>query len=109
MGSNGSDRRRSERLRLQVPMFIRGVDAAGESFLDLTKTLDISSGGAYLAVARHVRRDMIVSLTIPAPPPGAGDPGMVPAAPPPMQARVLRTQPIGDLNLLGVEFLKPLE
>jgi PilZ domain. len=109
MGSNGSDRRKAQRLRLQVPMFIRGVDASGEAFLDLTKTLDISAGGAYLAVGRTIRRDEVVSLTIPAPPPTPGDAGLVPAATPPIQARVRRSHMAGGVHLVGVEFLRPLE
>lgn len=96
-------------MRLQVPMFIRGTDASGEAFLDLTKTLDISAGGAYLAVGRAVRRDDIVSLTIPAPPPTSKDAGLVPAGTPPIQARVRRSHMAGDVTLLGVEFLRPLE
>jgi hypothetical protein len=95
------------RIRLQIPMFVRGVDAAGESFLDLTRTLDISAGGAYIALARKLRTNELVSLTIPAPPPSQS--GLLPGATPPIQARVRRLNAAGDLNLVGVEFLKPLE
>jgi hypothetical protein len=41
-----AERRRSQRIHVQIPMFVRGVDAGGIEFLDLTKTLDISSTGA---------------------------------------------------------------
>ena len=44
-----AERRRSQRIHVQIPMFVRGTDAAGLEFLDLTKTLDISATGAYLA------------------------------------------------------------
>jgi PilZ domain len=109
MGMNSlfSDRRRSPRIRLQVPVFIRGTDNYGESFLDLSRTLDISAAGAYLASSRSIRSNEILSLTIPAPPPTAS--GTVPAAMAPMQARVRRLQAAGDVTRVGVEFLKPLD
>ena len=46
-----AERRRSQRIHVQIPMFVRGTDAAGLEFLDLTKTLDISATGAYLGKA----------------------------------------------------------
>ncbi|MGH9681890.1 MAG: hypothetical protein ACRD4Y_18240, partial [Candidatus Acidiferrales bacterium] len=60
-----AERRRSQRIHLQIPMFVRGVDAAGTEFLDLTKTLDISATGAYLASTRSLRADQLLNLTIP--------------------------------------------
>jgi len=36
-----TDGRRSTRLRLQIPLFIRARDSQGEQFLELGKTLDI--------------------------------------------------------------------
>lgn len=106
MISKLAERRRFPRIPLQVPMFIRGRDAHGEEYLDLTKTLDISAAGAFLTTERAIRADDIVSLTIPAPPSSSS--GLVPASTPPIQARVRRLQPAGDALLVGVEFLKPL-
>jgi hypothetical protein len=106
MASNPTERRRFPRIRLQVPMFIRGTDAYGDEFLDLGKTLDISALGAFLATPRSLYNDEILSLTIPAPP--SPNSGLVPAATPPIQARVRRQQSAGDANLVGVEFLRPL-
>ncbi len=107
MSSRPAERRRSPRIRLQVPMFVRGVDARGEEFLDLTKTLNISAVGAFLATRRLVRADEMISLTVPAPAPPAS--GLMPPPTPPIQARVRRFEVTGEINLLGVEFLKPLE
>ena len=101
-----AERRRSQRIRLQIPMFIRGVDAAGADFLDLTKTLDISATGAYLASARLLRADQLLHLTIPAPPSVTST---LPAETPPIQARVTRQHDMGGIHLLGVEFVKSLE
>lgn len=106
MSSHPAERRRSARIRLHVPVFLRGVNAHGEEFLELTKTLDISAVGAFLASPRSMKANEVVSLTIPAPPPSSS--GLVPAETPPIQARVRRLQIAGDVHLVGVEFLKPL-
>ena len=86
---------------------MKGVDAAGQEFLDLTKTLDISATGAYVASPRALRRNDLVCLTIPAPSPSTA--GLFPAGNAPIQARVLRMQVAGDVHLVGVEFLKSIE
>jgi hypothetical protein len=107
MGSNLIERRRHQRLRLQIPLFIRGKDNYGAEFLELAKTLDIGGSGARLISPHHLRLDEIISLTIPAPlpsSPGAGDSGT-----PPIHARVLRIASSGDLEFAAVEFLRPID
>jgi hypothetical protein len=104
---NETERRRSSRIRLQVPMFIRGVDASGDDFLDLTKTLNISSVGAYLASPRLLKPNEVISLKIPAPSPSNS--GLVPEPTPTIAARVRRSVAAGDVHLVAVEFLKPLD
>jgi len=101
-----AERRRSPRIHVQIPMFVRGVDAAGVEFLDLTKTLDISATGAFLASPRLLRVDQVLNLTIPAPPSPSST---LPAETPPIQARVRRHRAAGGIHLLGVEFLKALD
>jgi hypothetical protein len=101
-----AERRRSQRIHVQIPMFIRGVDAAGAEFLDLTKTLDISATGAYLASPRLLRDNQLLNLTIPAPPSPSAT---MPSETPPIQARVRRHRASGGVHLLGVEFLKALD
>jgi len=107
MRFNPAERRRSPRMRLQIPMFVRGVDATGSEFLELTKTLDISATGAFLASPRRLSADHIVHLTVPAPPSSSS--GVLPAETPPIHARIRRQQTAGDVHLVGVEFLKPLD
>ncbi len=106
MRLDSAERRRSPRIRLQIPIFMRGVDSSGAEFLELSKTLDISPTGAFLACTRLLRLDQSVSLTIPAPSP-ASFPGIPPETPP-ITARVKRQHRTGDVHLVGVEFLKPL-
>jgi hypothetical protein len=100
------ERRRFQRIRLQVPLFIRGRDAYGEQFVDLAKTLDVSGLGAFLTSPRPLPIGGVVTLTIPAP--SITSSALVPAGMPPIQARVKRQQEAGDIHLVGVEFLKPI-
>src|SRR5208282_4362595 len=101
-----AERRRAQRIHLQIPMFVRGVDAAGSEFLDLTKTLDISATGAYLASPRLLSNNQLLNLTIPAPPSPSST---MPAETPPIPARVRRHRAMGGVHLLAVEFLKALD
>lgn len=101
-----AERRRSQRIHVQIPMFVRGTDPAGLEFLDLTKTLDISATGAFLASPRAMRMNQVVNLTIPAPPSPAST---LPHETPPIQARVRRHRASEGVHLLGVEFFKALD
>ena len=102
-----SNSRRSPRIRLQMPVFLRAADTSGTEFIELTKTLNISATGACVASTHILRPDQIVHLTIPAPSSAAS--GVVPSETPPITARVLRQDSTGDVRLFGLEFLKPLE
>ena len=102
-----AERRRSPRIRLQVPVFLRGAEATGGDFLELTKTINISSRGACIACVHSLRVDQAIQLTIPTPSPSAS--GLVPAETPPLAARVRRLESVGDLHLVGLEFLRPLD
>ena len=62
-------RRGSPRIRLQVPVFLRGADASGAEFVELTKTLNICATGACITSTHVLRPDQIVYLTVPAPSP----------------------------------------
>jgi hypothetical protein len=100
------ERRRFQRLRLQIPMFIRGKDTYGEQFLELAKTLDISAIGAFLTSPRPLVIGETITLTIPAP--SITSSALVPSGMAPIQAKVKRCQEAGDVQLVGVEFLKPV-
>jgi hypothetical protein len=99
--------RRSPRIRLQVPVFVRGTDASGAEFIELTKTLNISATGACITSTHIIRPDQIVHLTIPAPSPASSS--LVPSETPPIVAKVLRQDTAGEMRLFGLEFLRPIE
>ncbi len=107
MNLHSPERRRSPRLQLQIPLFLRGLDSAGIEFLDLTKTVDISATGALLISTRSLFPDQLLRITIPVTSEQVS--GLVPAETPPIQLRVMRSVPAGDTHLIGVEFLKPLQ
>jgi hypothetical protein len=100
------ERRRFQRLNLQIPLFIRGKDSHGQAFLELAKALDISGVGALVTSPKAVNLGEFITLTIPAP--SITSSALVPAGMPPIQARVRRQQEAGDIYLVGVEFLKPI-
>lgn len=104
---DASNIRRSPRIRLQMPVFLRAVDGSGAEFIELTKTLNISTTGACVASSHILRPDQVVHLTIPAP--SSAPSGTIPSETPPITARVVRQEAAGDVRLFGLEFLKPLE
>jgi hypothetical protein len=65
MSSHSPERRRSERLHLQIPIFLRGLDPSGTEFLELTKTVDISATGALVLSRRSFHPDQLLRITIP--------------------------------------------
>jgi hypothetical protein len=102
-----SNSRRSPRIRLQMPVFLRATDTSGAEFIELTKTLNISATGACVASTHILRPNQMVHLTIPAP--SSFSSGVVPSETPPITAKVLRQDSAGEMRLFGLEFLKPLE
>jgi PilZ domain len=104
---DSSHTRRSPRLRLQVPVFLKASDATGMEFIELTKTLNISATGACITSSHILRPEQTVHLTIPAPSPASSS--LVPSETPPIIAKVKRQNNLGDTRLFGLEFLRPLE
>ena len=105
MDSSGT--RRSPRIRIQVPVFVRAADATGIEFIELSKTLNISATGACITSTRLLRLEQTVQLTIPTPSPAVSS--LVPSETPPIVARVKRQDMTGELRLFGLEFVRPLE
>lgn len=60
------ERRKSPRLALAIPVFVRGLDPDGNDFLDLGSILNVSAGGALFALHRHLQQGSRISLEIPA-------------------------------------------
>ncbi len=101
-----SERRRWERLPIAIPVFVRGVDDRGKKFLEFTSALNISAGGALLAVRRYLKQSSQVSVEIPsAPLPQLGvAPHFVRSA----QAQVIRVTHSDHGHLWALKFSRPL-
>ena len=106
MPPEDGERRKFQRIRLQVPLFIRAREAGGKRFVEMGKTLNISANGALLTSPRMLPLEDIITLTIPAP--SITSSGLIPSGMPPIQARVIRQQAAGDVYLVSVEFLAPI-
>jgi len=100
-----SQQRQASRIRIQIPVFLRGTDALGAGFIELTKTLNISATGACIASSHLHQLDQLIQLTIPTPSPSSD---LVPHETPPISARVRRQESAGELRLFGLEFLRAL-
>ena len=98
--------RQNPRIRIQIPIFLRGTDALGVEFIELAKTLNISATGACIACSHLLQTEQLIQLTIPTPSPSTS--GLVPYETPPISARVRRQESAGDLRLFGLKFVNPL-
>ncbi|HWF39979.1 MAG TPA: PilZ domain-containing protein [Candidatus Acidoferrales bacterium] len=101
-----TDRRRAKRIELQIPLFVRQRESRDDQPMELAKTIDISSIGAFIVCPLSIRLGHTVTLTIPVP--SITTSALVPAAMQPIQAKVTRRQESGDAQWIGVEFLTPL-
>ncbi|MBO0912110.1 MAG: PilZ domain-containing protein [Acidobacteria bacterium] len=100
------ERRGWTRLPLHIPLFVRSRDRNGKDFLEFATALNVSAGGALVAVHGAVRPLAQVSLEIPsAPLPSAVT---VRKNARNLRARVVRVTHGEGFNLIGVRFLQPL-
>ncbi len=101
-----SERRRWERLPIAIPVFVRGVDDRGKEFLEFTSALNISAGGALLAVRRYVKQLAQVSVEIPSAP--LPQLGVAPNFVRSVRARVIRVTHSDHGHLWALKFSRPL-
>ena len=64
----GTEQRAWDRVPMCVPMFVRGVDERGRSFLDLATAVNVGIGGALVAVRRHAAVEAKITLELPVSP-----------------------------------------
>ena len=60
-----SERRRWQRLPLAIPVFVHGIDERGHKFVEFATAINISAGGAQLAIERYLPPSSRISLEIP--------------------------------------------
>jgi hypothetical protein len=101
-----SERRQWPRLPLAIPVFVRSRDQGGKDYLELATAVNVSAGGALVAVRRPLPLSARVWLEVPTPASAA--------APKPskasrvMRARTVRFTQVDGYQLTGFAFLRPL-
>lgn len=100
------ERRKWSRLPLAIPVFVRSRDEKGKDFLEFATALNISAGGALVAVRRALPRAAQVLLEIPSAPLAAAS--NLPRAARTLRARTLRVHSSEGYHLLGLKFSRPL-
>lgn len=112
-GGLGLDRRKPEverrewvRLPLAIPIFVRSRDQGGKDFLEFATAMDISAGGALVAVHRSLRPAAQVSLEIPSAPLAASVSASKSIRT--LRAKIVRVTHGEGYHLLGLKFSHPL-
>ena len=60
--ANSGARRRSQRVLMQVPLRLRGVDAQGRNFEEFTETLAINAHGALVLLEARVTSGSVIQV-----------------------------------------------
>ena len=101
----GKDKRRWQRLSLNIPVYARGQDENGEEFIEFTTILDVSAGGALLLTRRSLAPSTQVSLRLLSVPLlEATHEERLLGSIRTREARVVRAQASGKHHLSGLEF-----
>jgi hypothetical protein len=101
-----AERRKYQRVPLAVPIFVRGMDSEGKEFVEFATALNISAGGALLAIRRYLPQFAVISLEIPSAP--LPRTAVLPRAVRRLQARLLRATTMDGYQLWGMKFSTPL-
>ena len=100
------ERRKWTRLPLAIPVFVRSRDEKGKEFLEFATALNVSAGGALVAVRRSLPPTAQVLLEIPSAP--LASIAALPKAARTLRARTLRVAHAEGYHLLGLKFSRPL-
>jgi len=103
---SGVERREWVRLPLAIPVFVRSRDQGGKDFLEFATALNVSAGGALVAVHRSLRPAAQVTLEIPSAPLAASAP--IPKSARKLRAKIVRVTHGEGYHLLGLKFQHPL-
>jgi len=101
-----TENRKWPRLPLAIPIFVRSRDEDGKELLEFATALNISAGGALVAVRRALPLSAQVLLEIPSAPLVSGN--SFPKASRSLRARAVRVTYVDGYHLLGLKFSRPL-
>jgi hypothetical protein len=100
------ERREWTRLPLAIPIFVRSRDQGGKDFLEFATALNVSAGGALVAVHRALRPAAQVLLEIPSAPLAASAPISKSARN--IRAKIVRVVHADGYHMIGLKFAQPL-
>ena len=100
------ERRKWPRLAIAIPVFVRSGDEKGKELLEFATALNISAGGALVAVRRSLPLSAQVLLEIPSAPMALAN--SLPKAVRNLRARTLRVTHTDGYHLVGIKFAHPL-
>jgi hypothetical protein len=100
------EERKWARLQLAIPVFVRTRDRSGKDSLEFATAINISPGGALVAVRRSLPKSTLVSLEIPSAPIGPAN-GLKTSSRI-MQAKAVWVTHLDDYHLLGLKFARSL-
>lgn len=101
-----AERRSWPRLPLAIPVFVRSRDEKGKEFLEFATALNVSAGGALVAVRRSLPLSAQVLLEIPSAP--LATTNSFPKASRNLHARTTRVTHAEGYHLIGLKFSRPL-
>jgi len=101
------ERRKWGRLCLAIPVFVRSKDDNDKEFLEFATALNVSAGGALVAVRRALPLSSQVMLEIPSAPLVSNT--KLPKASRNLQARVVWAMHSEGYQLAGVKFSHPIQ
>ena len=101
-----TESRRWTRLPLPIPVFVRSMEPGGRESLEFATALNVSAGGALLALRRSLPLSAQVLLEIPSAPliPGGAQPKVSNI----LRARTLRITHADGYHLVAMKFSKSL-
>jgi hypothetical protein len=101
-----AERRKWPRLPIAIPVFVRSRDEKGKEILEFATALNVSAGGALVAVRRSLPLSTQVSLEIPSAPLAVTS--SLPKAARNLRARTMRVTHADGYHLVGLKFSRPL-
>lgn len=101
-----TERRKWSRLPLAIPVFVRSRDEKGKEQLEFANALNVSAGGALVALRRSLPLSSRVSIEIPIAPLGVAT--KLPKVSRNFLAQALRITYAEGCNLVGLKFSHPL-
>lgn len=99
-----AERRRWERLKVTIPVFVRGTDKQGKEFVEFTSMLNVSAGGG-LIVMRHgaMSPRARISVEVPTAPWPQSESGVKT-----FQGKLVRVRAESGYYLAALRFTRPL-